>query len=87
MHSDLILVLRSIYMYFRAYTCIIEHILVFRSIYLYFRSYTYITRLILILQNLYLYHRYGSTCRYYRDFTYTKVPVGTTEHILIHRYL
>ena len=39
------------------------------------------TGLILILQNLYLFYRYGSTRRYYRDFTCTKVPVGTTEHI------
>ena len=37
--------------------------------------------LILILQNLYLYYRYGSTRRYYRDFTCTKVPIGTTEQI------
>ena len=39
------------------------------------------TGLILILQNLYLFYRYRSTRRYYRDFTCTKVPVGTTEQI------
>ena len=36
-----------------------------------------------VLQNLYLYYRYGSTCRYYRDFTCTKVPVGITGLIFI----
>ena len=37
------------------------------------------TGLILILQNLYLYYQYGSTRRYYKDFTCTKVPVGSTQ--------
>ena len=41
--------------------------------------------LILILQTLYLYYRYGSTRRYYRDFTCTKVPVGTTKQIQRYR--
>ena len=36
------------------------------------------TRPILILKNFYLIYRYGSTRRYYRDFSFTKVPVGTT---------
>ena len=45
-----------------------------------------ITGLILILQNLYLFYRYESTRGYYRTCTYftdTRVPVGTTELILI----
>ena len=40
----------------------------------------------LILQNLYLFYRYESTCGYYRTYTYfidTRVPMGTTELILI----
>ena len=39
------------------------------------------TGLILTLQNLYLFYKYGSTRRYYRDFTCTEVPVCTTEQI------
>ena len=35
--------------------------------------------LILILQNLYLFFQYESTRRYYRNFTCTKVPAGTTK--------
>ena len=76
--TDNILVLRSLFLYFGSYTCITEHILVFRILYLYYRCFACITILILILQNLYLYYRYGSTRRYYRDFSCTKVPVGTT---------
>ena len=44
------------------------------------------TGLILILQNLYLFHRYESTRRYYRAYTYftdTRVPLGTTGLILV----
>ena len=74
-------------MYFKSYTCILELILVFQILFLYFGSYTCITELILILQNLYLYDRYGSTRRYYRNFTCKKVPVGTTELILVLRIL
>ena len=44
-------------------------------------------RLSLIVQNLYLYYRYESTHRYYKDFTCTKVPIGTTELILVLRIL
>ena len=72
--SDLILVLRSIYMYFGSYTCVIEHILILRILY-------WNTELILILHNLYFFYRYRSTRRYYRDFTCTEVPVGTTKQI------
>ena len=70
---------------FVSYTCTTEHILVFRILYLYYGTYTCIAELILILQNLYLFYRYGSTSRNYRNFTCTKVPVGTTEQI--QRYL
>ena len=91
--------LRSLFLYFRSYTCITERILVLRILYGAYSGtkvpvgtteipYTEVpvgtTELILILQNLYLFYRYGSTRRYYRDFTYTKVPVGTTK--LIQRY-
>ena len=82
---DLILVLQSIYLYFGSYTCIMEHVLVFQILYLYYRAYTCISDLILVLQSIYLYYGYGSTRRYYR--TDTEVPVGTTELILIQRYL
>ena len=37
------------------------------------------TGLILTLQNLYLFSQYGSTRRYYRDFTCTEVLVGIIE--------
>ena len=139
-----------LFLYFRSFSCITEHILVFRILYLYYGAYYCIsdtevsvgttehftctkvpvgttkqihytevpvdtTGLILILQNLYLFYRYGSTHRYYRDslygstrryywaytyitkfililpirstrryyrdFTCTEVPVGTTEQI------
>ena len=43
------------------------------------KSYSCISDLILVFRILYLYYGYGSTHRYYRDFTCTKVPVGTTE--------
>ena len=55
--------------------------LVLRNLYLYYGAYTCIMDLILVLQSLYIYYRYESTRRYYRDFTCTKVPVGTTEQI------
>ena len=86
----------SIYLYFGSYNCITEHILVLRILYGAYSGtkvpvgttqihYTEVPvgtiGLILILQNLYLFYRYGSTRRYYRDFTYTKVTVGTTEQI------
>ena len=85
--TECILVFRSTYLYFRSYTCITELILVLRNLYLYYRSCAYITRLILILQNLYLYYRHRSTRRYYRDFTCTKVPVGTTKQIQRYPYV
>ena len=48
-------------MYFRSYTCLIEHILVLRILYLYYRTYTCILDLIHVLQSIYL--SYGSyTC-------------------------
>ena len=90
--SDLILVLQSIFLYFGSYTCVMEHIIVLRILYGAYSCtkvpvdttqfhYTKVpvgtTGLILILQNLYLFYRYGSTRRYYRDFTCTKEPVVT----------
>ena len=91
--TKLILVLKSLFLYFESYTCIIEHILVLRILYGAYSCtkvsvdtaqihYTEVpvgtTGLILILLNLYLFYRYGSTRRHYRDFTCTKVPIGTT---------
>ena len=84
--TELILVFQILYLFYGAYTCLTDLILVFRILYLYYRSYVCIMRLSLIVQNLYLYYRYGSTRKYYRDFTCTKVLIGTTEHILIQRY-
>ena len=92
--TELILVLQSLFLYFGSYTCVTEHILVLRILYGVYSCtklpvdtthihYTEVpvgtTGLILILQNLYLFYRYRSTRRYYRDFTCTKVPIGTTE--------
>ena len=88
--------LQNLFLYFGSYTCITEHILVLRILYEAYSCtkvsvgttqihYTEVpvgtTGLILILQNLYLFYRYGSTRRYYRDFTCTKVPIGTIEQI------
>ena len=57
----LILVLRILYLYYRAYTCISDLIIVLQSLFLYFRSYTCISDLILVLWSLLLY--FGSyTC-------------------------
>ena len=78
LYSDLIRVLRNLYLSYRTYMGLTELILVFRSTYWYFGSYTCITGLICIsnlihvIQNLYL--SYG---------TY----IGLTEHILILRIL
>ena len=92
--TELMLVFRILFLYFGSYTCITELMLVFgfyscisdlilalRSIYLSYGTYTCITEHILVLLILYLCYGYGSTHRYYRDFTCTKVPVGTTEQI------
>ena len=62
---------------YRAYTCTTELILVLRNLYLYYGAYTCTTELILVLRSLYL---------YYRAYTCTKVPVGTTDPILVQRY-
>ena len=61
------------------YSCISDLILVFRSIYLPYISYTYITEHKLVLLILYLYYGYRSTHRYYKNFTCTKVPVGSIQ--------
>ena len=68
-------------MHFGFYTYIIELIHVFQILHVYFRTYTGLTDLIRVLVNLYLFYRYESTRRYYRDFTCTKAPAGTTEQI------
>ena len=58
---ELILVLRILYLYYGAYTCLTNLILELRSLFLYFRSYTCIMEHILVLRILYLY--YGAyTC-------------------------
>ena len=46
----LILVLRILYLYYRAYSCISDIIIVLRSLFLYLRSYNCITELILVFQ-------------------------------------
>ena len=94
--TEHILVLRILYLYYGAYSCISdtevpvgtkEHFTCTKvpigttEQILHTEVLVGTTGLILILQNLYLFYRYGSTHRYYKDFTYTKVPVGTTEHI------
>ena len=89
--SDLILVLQSIYMYCGTYTCTkvpvgtthihYTEVPVGTTHIHYAEVPVSTTGLIFILQNLYLYYRYGSTRRYYRDITCTKVPVGTREQI------
>ena len=79
--SDLILVFRILYLYYGSYTWITDLILVLQSLFLYFGSYTCITEHTLVLRILYL-------C--YRAYTYitdTEVPVGTTEILLVQKYL
>ena len=77
--TKLILVFRTLFVYYGTYTYTkvpvgITHI-----------RYTEVlvgtTGIIFILQKLHLYYRYGSTRRYYRDFTCTKVLAGTTNQI------
>ena len=58
-------------MYLRFYTCTTELIHVFQILHVYYGTYTGLTDLIRVLQNLYL-------------FSDTRVPVGTTELILIY---
>ena len=76
---DLILVLRILYLCYGAYSG--AKVPVGTTQIPYTEVPICTTGLILILQKLYLFYRYGSTRRYYRDFTCTKVPVGTTEQI------
>ena len=70
--SYLILVLRSISLFYGSYTCITEHMLGLRILYLFYRAYSCISDLILVLRSIYL--SYG---------TYTCI----TEHILVLRIL
>ena len=93
----LILVLRILYLHYRAYTCISDLIIVLQSLFLYFISYTCITELILVFQILYLYSGTYSCISdlilvfrilylYYGAYSYitdTEVPVGTTEIFLV----
>ena len=72
--TDFILVLRILYLCYRAYSCLADLILVFRILYLYYGSYTCFTEHVLVFQILYLYYR---TCTCISD---KEVPVGTTEH-------
>ena len=56
-----ILVLWILYLYYGAYSCILDLIRVLRNLYLSFGTYTCVTELILVFQILYLY--YGAyTC-------------------------
>ena len=69
-----------LYLYYGADTYLTELILVLQSLFLYFGSYTCITDLMPVLRDLFL---------YYRTYTYitdTKVPVGTTEILLVQKY-
>ena len=77
--TELILIFRILFLYYGAYTC--TKVLVGATHIHYTEVPVGTTGLILILQNLYLFYRYGSTRRYYRNFTCTKVPAGSTEQI------
>ena len=59
--TELILVLRILYLYYGAYPCLTDIILVLRSLYLSYGSYTCVTELILVFWILYSY--YGSYTR------------------------
>ena len=52
--TDLLLVLQSLFWYFRSYSGLTEHIHVFWILYVYYRTYTCISNLTCILRNLYL---------------------------------
>ena len=56
---------------------VLIHVLVLLSILYLFRSPVGVTELILVLRSLYL---------YYGAYTYTEVPVGTIDPILVQRY-
>ena len=59
-------------------------------------SYNKLIHILVLIADLYVFespvgvieliYLYGSTHRYYRAYAYTKVPVGTTELILVQRY-
>ena len=59
--TELILILRSIYWFYRTWTCISNLIHVLQSIYLSYGTYTDLTEHILVLQNLDMYFR-SYTC-------------------------
>ena len=77
--TDLILVLRILYLCYGAYSG--TKVPVGTTQIPYTEVPIGTTGLILILQNLYLFYLYGSTRRYCRDFTCTKVSLGTIEQI------
>ena len=77
----LIFVLRILYLYYRAYTCISELILVFQILYLHSGTYSCILDLILVLRSLFLYFRsyncitelilvFGILYLYYKAYSY-----------------
>ena len=77
--TELIRVLRNLYLSYGTYTCISEHILVFQILYVYYGTYTCLTDLMLVLRDLFLYYR-TYTC-----ITDKEVPVGTTEILLVQK--
>ena len=54
--TDLILVLRNLFLYFISYICIPKLILVFQILYFYYGTYSCISNLILVFRILYLYY-------------------------------
>ena len=79
--TELILILRSLYLSYRTWTCISDLIHVLQSIYLSYRSYTDFTELILVLRILYCNSDTEVPVGTTEYFTGTRVPVGTTEQI------
>ena len=83
-YNQLILILVFI-AHLYLFKSLVRHILVLITDLYLFRSPVGITKLILVfLADLYLYR---GTRRYYIAYTYTEVPVGTTELIFIQRYM
>ena len=64
----------------------VGHILVLIAKLYLFRFPVGVTELILILILLVGLYLYRGTRRYYKTYTYTEVPIGTTELTLIQRY-
>ena len=81
--TELILVLRNLYLYYGAYSCISDLILVLQRIFLYFESYTCVTEHILVLRILYGAYSCTKVGIDTTQIHYTEVPIGTTGLILI----